>query len=247
MKNLEISFTPNKNQLIAIKDWLIEERDKFLDTAFNGFFCNWTNIQSHFENEQMAIVLLDKRPIGFVVWYKSSDLTITIDIAEIHFNFRGKGIGKFFIDQIIEYFRKRGIVAINLQCAPVSSKSYWEKVGFIPYDERMGRNNEHYKLIAPSCPIFKPELEDDNSEVIELWNLETFQANDALPKWTWKVEYKFGTRKLSKPIINPSYYDWRIRWRKGETVFGDHKVKYFGNENILHGGFLVLNSLPDLK
>lgn len=239
--SLKVSFSPKKEQVTAIKEWLIEENHLFAEEDFNGFFCNWNVIQSLFEKQQMAVVLLDRVPIGFAVWFDSSDFTATIDIVEIHHKYRGMGYGKILIDHLIEYFRRRGIVAIDLQCAPVSSKTYWKSLGFTEFEDNPRINKDCYKLLIPINENYPQD--NDLDEVIEIWDIDFYSADNSPPKWSWAVKFIHGTNNLLVPIILPGHYDWRIRWKKDGNILIDQKVKYFGKDEIWYAGYIILRSL----
>lgn len=241
MGNLKISFAPKESHLKVIKEWLIIERDLFVDGDFNGFYCNWRIIQSLFQEQQMAVALLDDFPVGFVVWFESSDFSATIDIVEIHHKYRGMGYGKILIDQLIDFFRGKGIVAIDLQCAPISSKSYWKGLGFTEFVDIPRIDKDCYKLLVPineHCSQNK-----DLDEVIEIWNIDFYRADNTPPKWSWVVKFIPGTDHLLLPIILPGHYDWRIRWKKDGNTLIDQKVRYFGKDEIWHAGYIILRSL----
>ena len=91
----------------------------------------------------------------------------------------------------------------------------------------------------------KPGSLDASYETIDIWNGEPYHIIDTPPKWTCHLEFKDGTRELSTPIIHPSHYDWRIRWRAGDTIIVDEKVKRFADEQIQFGKFVFIRILPE--
>lgn len=240
--SIEISFKPTQQQMDIIEGWLIDE-DKDLN---QGFYCNWNIIQSSFNKNGIAIISLNRLPIGFAIWNHSLDYTVTLDIVEINPKFRGQGFGNILISQLFEYFKSKKIVVVDLQCSPANSENYWRKLKFAEFPDFMRRNGGNKNLYKVLIPSNSPQIVKDSVEQIELWNGEPFETRNKKPTWTWKIKFIKGTRQLAEPIIFPCHYDWRIRWKKDNTIIVDDKVKYFGTQEICFGKYIIINQLKTI-
>ena len=147
---MKITFTPNKSHVYTIRNWLIEEQINFRRDDFNGFYCNWRLIISSFEKKQMAVALQKDFPIGFATWYERPNYSAAIDIVEIHFRHRHRGIGTILVNQLFTYFKAKGKVAIDLECNPSASKSFWKKLGFIEFDPTVATEQDLHKIPIPT-------------------------------------------------------------------------------------------------
>lgn len=236
--SIEILFKPNQKHLQQIEDWLLEEEE----ATRNGFYCNWNIIKNSYENNEMSIIVLNKVVIGFVIW-QIYHYSATINIIEINPKYRGQQFGNLLINQLFQFFKTKGIVVVELQCAPETSESYWKLQKFIEFPdfERWNSGNKKlYKILVPHC---KYQKLTDKFEQIQLWDDEPYATKNKKPVWTWKIKYKKGTNKLIEPIIFPSDYNWRICWKKDNEIFVDDKVKYFDKQKIIEGKFIYINEL----
>jgi len=237
---IRIDFKPKESDLINITDWLYAEYVK----TKTGFYCNMNIIKTCFDENRMVIILVNKYAVGFITWAFNTSYSAEIVIAEIHPAFRKFGYGKILANHLFSHFIKNNILTVDLECAPANSVHFWKKFKFkeFPKDERWERPNlELYKILV-ECQ--KPNvIKDTESEIIELWNGEPSETRDRLPDWQWEIKYKKGLNQLTKSIIFPCKYDWRIRWRKGDKVIYDEKVKRFNNNKISYGKYLILENL----
>lgn len=234
---MKISFKPTETQIAEIGKWLIEEQNM----TGEGFYCNWDSIIYSFNKNKAVVISIDKKTIGFATWKYSYDFTATIDIVEIKPTHRKKGFGKVLILQLFKYFKDKNIFVVDLQCAPASSEKTWKHLGFNSFpDNGEDGNKQLYQILIPSS---KTITFNDENEFIELWNNEPCYE----PTWTWKLEFKEGTRNLIKPIVHPCHNDWRIRWKQKGVTVEDDNVKYFGKNEIYFGKFLIITKMPELK
>lgn len=242
---INFSSNPKNKHLAEIKRWLLLEEKKTGD----GFFCNWDNIESSFDENKLLIVTQNEKTIGFANWHSSDDFLATIDVVEIHPDFRGKGICREFLSFMFSYFRERNVYVVDLQCAPASSESIWRKLGFI--DFLSSRSISHWengnkKLYQTLIPISNPTSKENNCEFIELWDDEPHMAKDIDAMWFWKLDFENGTRHLAKPIVHPSHYDWNIKWGKNGLSIKEDKIKYLRKDKIIFGKFLIITDMPPL-
>jgi hypothetical protein len=69
---------------------------------------------------------------------------------------------------------------------------------------------------------------------------------DHAPAWTWKLEFKKGTRELIHPIIHPCQYHWRVDWTLQNRKLRTEQIKNFDKNLITLGRFLMISRMPEL-
>jgi hypothetical protein len=234
----KINFSPSKNDLKKIEDWLIQEREKYDD----GFYCNWNIIENSFERNELISLKLNDVPIGFVVW-RQCDIFIEIDIMEIHYDYRKKGLGKIFFGMISESFKDKGVLAIKLFCEPRESEHFWRKMGFIKFPNR-GYSESDLTFYKPLIEVCAMTETPNKLNKIELWDVEPYQLKNNSPRWSWDISTDNGI--LDKPIIHPCNVNWNIRWTKNGKTEKEDKVKYFSSDNpIDFSPFMYINKLDE--
>lgn len=244
MKINSISEKPTKKQLAEIEKWLIEERNLTGD----GFYCNWEIIKSSHKNDKILTISASNTTVGFATWSITSDHTATIEIVEIHPNYRKKGLCKYLISYLFKLLIDKSIYVVSLECSPISSEPFWRHLEFIDFPEEniFGYwNNGCKKLYKILTPYSQETTIIDDSEFIQLWDNEPNRSRDIKPTWSWKLEFKNGSTELINPIIHPCIRDWKIRWiDKGKTIKED-KIKYLFKDEIDFGSFLIITHLTD--
>lgn len=236
-----ISFSDSENDFVSIKTWLQEEDE----LTGMGFYCNIETIESSFHKRKFLAICENKFPIGFAIWHYISDHVASVDILEIHPHHRNRDYARRLVNKLIDSFIDEGLLVVQLQCEPESSESFWRKMNFIDFPE--GGSSRWNKLNAQLYRILVSHCEADSnvvsSERIELWNDEPYEVQDVKPNWTWPLEYSDDSESLKRPIIHPCHSDWRIRWIKDDIVVKDNKIKYFSEEEIDVGGFVIITRL----
>jgi hypothetical protein len=236
---LEITFTPTEYHISQICEWLNSE----FKQSSEGFFHKWNLIYQSFEQNKMAIALLDNFPIGFITWDESSVLTIIINYMEVHPEYRNIGNGRKFVDYFLKEMIHKNKVVAHLQSDPISSEPAWKAFGFS--DLTINRVRESgifrlYKVLVPSMP----NIETKAKNLIELWNDQEYKTKHTDSKWKWEVIYKDDSDELISPIILNANYEWRIRWiQNGEIVY-DGSVKRFSFGLIDYEEFIIILNLP---
>ena len=233
-----IIFNPTVEHLEELECWLKAEE---VDTN-DGFYCNWPIILKSFEKKDLVILEYQKLAIGLLV-YTVAELTVKIDIAEIKPDFRGRGLGKFFVDGFFEVIAKRGILVAELYCKPINSESIWKKLSFLNFPKFPNESKiMMYRVLVPAS---KPEENlSSAAEVIELWNDEPYLAMNQNPVWQWGIKYKLNSQELSLPIIHPACYEWQICWRTDQEIHVKDKIKRFDKAKIEYGNFIIIKELP---
>lgn len=232
----QINTTPTQFDLEEIEKWLIAENKKFNE----GFYCNWAIIEKAFKDTKLVTIDFKERPIGFLVWSKG-EIYVEIDILEIRPEYRKKGIGEDFFDKISDYFKQKGFLAIKLFCSPIESEKFWQKMGFIKFPKRGYSESDltYFKLLIE---VQTTLLNGYSENKIELWDVEPYQKNNNLPKWTWNIE--IINNKLMYPIIHPCNCNWNFKWTKNGKVIKEDKVKYFDTQNgVEYSPFLYIKEL----
>lgn len=236
--DFQFSISPTQSDLTEIERWLIEEDIKF----GKGFYCNWSIIEKAFTKKELITINFNSLPIGFLVW-SNREIYAEIDILEIEYNHRNKGIGKYFFDHISNYLKEQGFLAIKLFCAPRESEKFWKKLNFLKYPNT-GYSQSDLTYYKPLVPIQEITNNSNSENKLELWNVEPFQIKKYEPKWTWEVQSK--TNKLPSIIVQPCNPNWNLRWTKNSRVIREDKVKYFfTNEEIDYSTFLIIKELVE--
>jgi GNAT superfamily N-acetyltransferase len=236
---LQINTSANEEQLLEIKHWLIDEHNKLQE----GFYCNWSVIEKHFERGQLIVLNKDSRVIGFSTWEIEKEIVLNIAIVEIHPDYRGKGYGEYLMQQVFNFGKdhKKAIVA-KLFCAPVESKSFWKKMGFMDFPFT-GYAQPPDLMYLPLIDL-RSQLKADHSEesTIELWNCEPHLSDECEPQWVWSAKINNG--QLIPPILAPCNRNWNIRYTQNGTIIKESKIKYFSNSNpIDKDSFLLIQEL----
>jgi len=232
-------FNPTESHFLEIESWLKEENKN----GCFGFLCNLDTIERAFREGKLIVFLVNKRVVGFIV-YTLDGFVVDIDIAEIKYSERKKGYGKQMVENFIESFKSSGVLAVKLFCES-DIKAAWESMGFIespkfPHDNRIWM----HRIVGDSAPLL---TEEDLGEVIQLWNKEPYLSNEDNYSWSWKVEYEGESNCLSKPIIFPSSYEWKIAWNNGVCTDEGTKVKRFRGGEIDFSGFVIIRELDRSK
>jgi hypothetical protein len=128
-----------------------------------------------------------------------SDITATIKVAEVHPNFRHRGIGRIMLGAITEYLTSKNIYGIDLECEPLSSSAIWSRLGFTEAPRSPYRDGKEMFILlkSPLQPVTAP----DHTEAIELWDAEPHACTSVPAGWIFSPEFTNGTRSLSKPIV----------------------------------------------
>lgn len=237
--NKLIDIKPKKQDIKEILNWLKDEKDHNGDSFYN----NKSVIEKAFVDGECIVLKKGKQNIGLVIWTDKDKKQVEIDIFVIHPDYRRQGVGRFFYNEILNYFRIKGFKTVKLYCEPKKSKLFWEKMGFIklPYCGRTENELTYYTILVDIAPVERVDMIDK----VELWNVEPHEIQRKRPKWTWYVKNKNGV--LDKPIIQPCDCNWNLRWSKNGQVVKEGKVKYFTNEDyeLYSYPFLYIDELKD--
>lgn len=231
-----IDIEPKKRDIKSILTWLKDEKRR-LGTSF---YSDKVVIEDAFKEGKSIVFKYGKKNVGITIWHEIDKLQVAIDIFVINPMHRKQGVGRFFCNEILNYFKTKGFKVVKLFCAPPTSEMFWKKMGFIKFPDC--RYTEHkltyYKVLvntASKDPI-------NNADKIELWDVDPYQSEEKEPKWSWYVEMKDGV--LLYPIIQPCNCDWNLRWSNNGKTYKEDKVKYFTNKDeIYSNSFLYIYKL----
>lgn len=241
MRTIEnhIEMAPTLQDIKEILVWLKEERDR--DARGHGFYNNKNIIMDSFRLGNAIVFKHENKSIGLIVWNESDDILVNIDIFVIHPSYRGKGFGELFYHDVCNYFVEKGFKAVKLFCEPKTSEKFWVKMGLLKLHDCGYTEHEltyYGVLIDVASTIYL-----DNAEIIELWDVEPYEAMEAEPRWTWYIENDEG--KLLYPILHPCNCNWNLRWSRNGEVLKEGKIKYFTNKDfeLFKSKFLYIEKL----
>lgn len=226
-KNYILNLSPTQYDLNQIEKWLIQE----YEISREGFYCNWNIIEKAFHNKSLITLIENDFPIGFLVWQKV-EIYAELDIMVIKPDYRNREIGKYFLNQIAEYFKKNGFLAVKCFCSSKESERFIKKMEFIEFPF-IGYYQSEMTYYKPLIDI-QQATENNPNNKIELWCFDPYEIRrkNHQPKWRWEINANLD--KLSLPILQPCHPDWNLRWTKNGKIIKEDKVKYFSDNNIIY-------------
>jgi len=106
-----------------IKEWLRAEHAKF----GKGFWVNWSIIErTHYEGD--LIVLREQS--NAVAFHTEGETLNRNSVLAVHPEKRGQGLGTTLASYIISKARNADEVVLEIECAPDTSKPFWNSLGF---------------------------------------------------------------------------------------------------------------------
>lgn len=226
--------------LSEIMDWLKDE----YDSQGEGFYCNKDIIIDAYYNNELIGLMNNNECIGIAVWRKKDIDVVEIDIFVINPAFRlsQHKIGSYFFKNVVREFQRLGYKIIELICAPIESKFFWIKQGFIkvPDNTSMSRTDSYYYIIQSR--IESEIYNDSDAYTFELYEAEPYKCTEYTKKWTWKVS--ISNNKLSEIIIHPCNCNWNLLLFKNGTLVQQNKVKYFTDIDfeLYQSRFLIIDT-----
>lgn len=245
MINLEISFTVLKEHINQIQEWITSDQSVLKD----GLLSNWNYIHEGFSQNRAAVALLDASVVGFAIWKPHEADTYSIDFLQIKSNARKLGTGSLLVSKVEEMLMGKGAIMVFGHSISEKSDSFWLKMGNSRLPERQfDRNRFHYDdkfMFKILLETLQPNLNNESQETLELWEGEDYRITDGQPpNFAWKLEFKPGSRVLTKPIIVPAEADWMVRWSRNGRNVKHCQVKRFP-QNESTGHFLIVRELPE--
>lgn len=245
MVNLEISFTSLKEHIHQIQEWTTSDENELKD----GLLPNWKYILDGFSQNRAAVALLDASAVGFAISKPHEADTYSIDFLQIKSNARKLGMGSLLVSKVEEMLIGKGAIMVFGHSINEKSDSFWLKMGNSRLPERQFDGNRlHYddkfmfKILVENL---QPNLNNESQETLELWDDEDYRIKDGQPaNFVWALEFKPGTRILTKPIIVPTEADWMVRWSRNGRNIKHCQVKRFP-QNESTGHFLIVRELSE--
>jgi GNAT superfamily N-acetyltransferase len=237
---IELILNPTKTHLHQIEKWLIDERNQYNE----GFYCNWNNINNHFNNKELFCLVEGEQAIGFVCW-RIFEKTVHLNIVEIMRFKRGSGLGRMMVEDSLEVFKKKGALVADIECSPTESEPVWRKWGFIEYQKsEYITNPTKFNSLIPYQKLLTNSETNSHGLKVELWNGEPWETKKLSPNWSWLINYKNNTKKLQLPIVYPANQNWRMRLTQDSEVLYDGKIKHRKDvDNIHFGSFLIIQEI----
>lgn len=107
--------------------WLKLEFDNSDDESFGGFYPNRPKIERAHQTGELSVMLHESGDaIAFMVGW---------DILEVRPDMRSLGYGETLAEHHIDQARSDDVCVLEIECKPLSSISFWKKMGFTMYSE----------------------------------------------------------------------------------------------------------------
>lgn len=130
-----------------ILDWLGQEERQGHP---GNFLCNWTIIEAEHKNKAVHVCVDRKSgdPVGFF-----AGSLATGAIVEVKYDLRGTGIGRALVKRAVKQAEDRDERLLLVECAPITSVPFWERMGFT----RLGQRHAYRMLpikheLPPEAP-----------------------------------------------------------------------------------------------
>ena len=237
---MNIVRNPTNKHLEDIEKWLKEEEE----VSGSSFICNWRIIEECYSEKRMIIMAKKNNVEAFFIW---SDGNKVVDclIAVVKPALRGQGLGSRFIGEVLKCLRQDfGVWAVELQCKPLQSESFWRLNGFIDYPANHPRRAEHgthlYKNLFQDE---KPVESKFQSVLLEIWCRAPLGVSE-----TDEPDFQITTslikdNKFFPAIVFPVSNDWTVKIKvDGETITKG-KVKHVLPDGSRCNGFIALDEL----
>src|SRR5690606_24695857 len=178
----------------------------------------------------------DSECIGFVEW-RDDPFVIDIDRFEIKREYRGKGVGRYIVGVLMNFFKNHRKVVVRLFCEPKISVGFWRRLGFIqlPPTDYWNELTFYHNLFPAQGTIEDP----DALNKVELCNLEPYQIKVEKPMWTWNFNIK--SVQTEQPILQPCNSNWNLKITRYGEIVSQGKVKHISDAgNQIYFNFLFI-------
>ncbi len=235
---MKLEFDPPQSDLREVQGWLTQEQ---ADSG-ESFICNWNIVEEASAGDRCAVAKMDRRAVAFIVW-STPRKTSEILIMAVEPNLRRQGFGAHLVDEFCSHFSNQlGVLALTLECAPISSEPFWRRQGFIDYPAN------HSEFKRSGIHLFKPLIDrvprgssTNPSGLLELWHGMPHEVTSGRQADVEVLLPLDESGKSTHPFVIPACSDWQARFsRKGEPVL-ESKVKYLFSNECRERGFLVGN------
>jgi GNAT superfamily N-acetyltransferase len=156
----------DERDLRAILYWLKKEYEA--DDRGHGYWCNRKYIREAHRKGELYVLREDNKCVAF--HFKSEGM----GILEVRADKRGRGYGKVLIELWIKRAVADGEVYIAVECAPETSVSFWQMMGFTPIRTDNGQQFA-YRLLHKRFTL------DADAELVDV-QISFYNSLEALEK-----------------------------------------------------------------
>ena len=185
----------------------------------------------------MAILRLNGNASAFATWSASGRFA-QLEVVEVHPRLRKSGHGKVLVQGVLNLLASRGVWAVELECAPAESESFWRSQGFgtFPAEHRNADPHSNTKLWRS---ILSPGS-GGCFGTIQIWHAPWYESKDLLVP---TVECP-----LTSQVVLPYSTDWRVQVRTNEgTLRCNDRVKNALEDIARNGQSLLAAALGDWR
>jgi GNAT superfamily N-acetyltransferase len=198
--SIEISETSTDNDLSTILTWLLREEK----SKGHSFYCNRDVIRKAHQKGELLVLREGNEAVAFQIGGLLSP-----GILVVRPDKRGQGYGRVLVQHCIDRAQRSEICFLHIQCTPVMSAPFWQKMGFMLFPleapESWGRSYAYpyaYKLL-PKHFCLEPGY-DEASVVISFFPDGAEHKNGAQPLSEHRpraAHLADGTIKLESRVI----------------------------------------------
>lgn len=239
MKSIEFIEAPTRNDLAKIRSWLEEERIN----EGHSFICNWSAIQSSFDENMAFCLRLNNEVVAFIIWQDGvGSRVVELLITAVKPDFRRQGYGEELVKRALGSLRDRGVMAAVIECCPLESEGFWRRQGFIdfPSNNYTAYGTRGVWLFRPLANKGQPMLLPSPSFVrMELWHKNIHDVQEGEVANTEINLQANGNDELEGELAVPAMPDWKVRltFQNGKEKAG--KVKYIFAPSCFEDGFIA--------
>lgn len=241
---MNIIKNPTSKHLEDIKKWLKEEEEEL----GNSFICNWGIIEECFSEKRMIITANKDCVDAFFIWSDGEKIVQCL-IAVVKPALRSQGLGSRFINEVLKILRQDfGVWAVELQCKPLESESFWRKNSFIDYPVNHPRRDEYGTHLYKSLLQEEKSIESKLQPILlEIWFRDPFIVSD---KDEPDIQFTTNLDKESKiipAIVFPVSNDWTVKIKIDGKTINKGKVKHVLLFDSRCEGFITLDGLSSIE
>lgn len=240
MNNIQFLESISPLQAEQVAEWLKEDKDQ--KTGI-GLYEDWACIRKDIDAKNCLIALIMGTPIGFITYSRNRNIG-TINYAGVQKKYRKIGIGRKLSELVVGLLAQKGLLVVDLFCAPPETRNFWQKIGF---SDALKSSSSHgprmYSALTAQMNTYQKEDSSATSgEFFQLWDNPSHLIKQQPPIFTWKLEFPEYSRKLSSPIISPCLPDWQLRHIVDGQIISNQKVSRHKME-LYQNDFLIVTHL----
>lgn len=167
---------------------------------------------------------------GFVC-FSIYNKVVTLPLISINPKFRRQGIGKRFVADYIEYFKKKDFLVAEAQDVTSEGEHLCKSTSF-SFKEKFYSEINYYRIL-----VDHREQNWNAMHRLALWKSEIAEGE---PDYSWNIEFNNDKR----PIICITHPDWKVAIIESNLIIKKDKVKYFANRifaNNITPGYIYVD------